>query len=165
MVSSEFVNKADPQLFWHTPKVTAHPFTTAKTGFKHPALVFKKSKGQPGELTPLPCLPHANATQKAMPTCGALLINHSPVSPLLFIKGSIYSPERWPALTSNICILLEAAHCESQRHHKPPRVYRERKCQHLPLGEINSAGALGFCFASQGCHSDVEKEHTARRER
>lgn len=41
-----------------------------------------------------------------MPTCRASFINHNPVSPLLFIKGNIYSPERWPKLTRNICTLL-----------------------------------------------------------
>lgn len=35
-----------------------------------------------------------------------LTINHSLPSPLHFIKGSIYSPERWPKLTRNICTLL-----------------------------------------------------------
>lgn len=105
----KLVKKANDRVPWYTPWATPCPFKSSTTHSKFPSLTIDKNKAY--------ILRWANTIYRVFHvqmllqkpcqlTESHLTINHSPLSPLLFIKGSIYSPERWPKLTRNICTLL-----------------------------------------------------------
>lgn len=105
----KLVKKANDRVPWHKPWETPCPFKSGTTRSKFPSLTIDKNKAY--------ILRWANTIYRVFHvqlllqkpcqlTEPHLTINHSPLSPLLFIKGNIYSPERWPKLTRNICTLL-----------------------------------------------------------
>lgn len=103
----KIVKKANDRVPWHKPCATPCPFKFGITHSKFPSLTIAKNRAYPGELTQSRVFHVKMLPQKSCQlTEPHVTINHSPLSPLLFIKGSIYSLERWPKLTRNICTLL-----------------------------------------------------------